>query len=152
MASHHKWLVKWNCDYAIVLDPIYSHQDVDRHTEMIKIRIVSVFSIILWFLLKFALYLKKIAYIICIEIQIVSWDMYRDAYRIVAISYRHPIIIITPICRTVSQQERSIFNTDYICLQLVSIPIVCVVNCTCTVKPVCNDHLYDKICYMWFIQ
>ena len=21
-----------------------------------------------------------------------------------------------------------------------------------TVKPVCNDHLYNKICYMWFIQ
>ena len=21
-----------------------------------------------------------------------------------------------------------------------------------TVKPVCNDHLFDKICYMWFIQ
>ena len=21
-----------------------------------------------------------------------------------------------------------------------------------TVKPVCNDHLYDKIYYLWFIQ
>ena len=21
-----------------------------------------------------------------------------------------------------------------------------------TVKPVCNDHLYNKICYVWFIQ
>ena len=21
-----------------------------------------------------------------------------------------------------------------------------------TVKPVCNDHLYDKINYLWFIQ
>ena len=21
-----------------------------------------------------------------------------------------------------------------------------------TVKPVCYDHLYDKICYLWFIQ
>ena len=21
-----------------------------------------------------------------------------------------------------------------------------------TVKPVCNDHLYDKIHYLWFIQ
>ena len=23
---------------------------------------------------------------------------------------------------------------------------------TSTVKPVCNDHLYNKICYLWFIQ
>ena len=23
---------------------------------------------------------------------------------------------------------------------------------TYTVKPVCNDHLYDKIYYLWFIQ
>ena len=22
----------------------------------------------------------------------------------------------------------------------------------CTVKPVCNDHLYNKIYYLWFIQ
>ena len=21
-----------------------------------------------------------------------------------------------------------------------------------TVKPVCNGHLYDKICYLWLIQ
>ena len=23
---------------------------------------------------------------------------------------------------------------------------------TNTVKPICNDHLYDKIYYLWFIQ
>ena len=23
---------------------------------------------------------------------------------------------------------------------------------TYTVKPVCNDHIYDKIYYLWFIQ
>ena len=22
----------------------------------------------------------------------------------------------------------------------------------CTVKPVCNDHLYNEIYYLWFIQ
>ena len=25
-------------------------------------------------------------------------------------------------------------------------------DCTNTVKPVCNDHLFDKIYYLWFIQ
>ena len=25
-------------------------------------------------------------------------------------------------------------------------------HCRFTVKPVCNDHLYDKIYYLWFIQ
>ena len=27
-----------------------------------------------------------------------------------------------------------------------------VVTITYTVKPVCNDHLYNKIYYLWFIQ
>ena len=26
------------------------------------------------------------------------------------------------------------------------------VSFTDTMKPVCNDHLYDKIYYLWFIQ
>ena len=26
------------------------------------------------------------------------------------------------------------------------------VMCANTVKPVCNDHLYDKIYYLWFIH
>ena len=25
-------------------------------------------------------------------------------------------------------------------------------NALNTVKPVCNDHLYDKLDYLWFIQ
>ena len=38
-------------------------------------------------------------------------------------------------------------------MSLVSlVPTTDVMTYQSTVKPVCNDHLYNKIYYLWFIQ